>query len=54
MDLARCYKAKDGTVYCWDKDEESWVKFRTTSVDYTQLPAEIIQQITLDLVKGDK
>jgi hypothetical protein len=51
MDLKRCFKAKDGTVYCWDNDVQSWVKFRTTEIDYGQLPAEIIEQITKAMLK---
>jgi hypothetical protein len=51
MDLAHCFRAKDGTIYCWDRDKNSWVKFRTTDVGYDQLPSEIIEQLSKYLAK---
>jgi hypothetical protein len=46
MDLATCIQSKDGTVYCWDNDKHSWVKFRTTDVAYKDLPADVIEKLT--------
>jgi hypothetical protein len=46
MDLATCIQAKDGTIYCWDRDKNSWVRFRTTDVGYKDLPPEVVEKIT--------
>jgi hypothetical protein len=43
----------DGTVYCYDRDEQTWVKFRVTPVDSASLPKKVIDTLTEIAVKKD-
>jgi hypothetical protein len=45
MDFKTCVSSKDGTVYCFDKDQNTWVKLRATPVETRELPPDVVEQL---------
>jgi hypothetical protein len=55
MDLSTCIRSTNGLVYCFDRESNHWVSFRTTEIeDASQLPSDVIMALTEKVIKNEK